>query len=128
MTVQSRFHILFVFLLFFSVPFSGFAQGGTGILQGRVFDPSGAMIPQAQITVTSSSGKSTNAVADAAGQFTVRGLDPGIYTVNAATAGAKGVTANWTYEFVAVDPPASAHDGKVQIIGGTGSPTYGKPY
>ncbi len=46
----------------------------------------------------------------------------------AATAGTKGVTANWTYEFVAVDPPAAAHDAKVQIIGGTGSPTYGKPY
>ena len=48
------------------------------------------------------------------------------------TTGAKivqhGVNANWTYEFAAVDPPANAHGAKVDIIGGSGGPTYGHAY
>jgi hypothetical protein len=63
------------------------AQGATGTLQGRVLDPSGAVIPQAQVTVTSASGKSANAVSDAAGSYQVRGLAAGDYTVNAASTG-----------------------------------------
>ena len=58
-----------------------------GTLQGRVLDPSGAVIPQAQVTVTSSSGKSATAVSDGAGAYQVRGLAAGAYTVNASTAG-----------------------------------------
>jgi hypothetical protein len=45
-----------------------------------------------------------------------------------ATAGLHGVTANWTYEFAAVDPPQTAHGAKVQVIGGSGAPTYGHSY
>jgi len=33
------------------------------------------------------------------------------------------VTANWTYEFAAVDPPQAAHGAKVEVIGGSGAPT-----
>jgi Carboxypeptidase regulatory-like domain len=60
---------------------------GTGTLQGRVLDPSGAVIPQAQVTVTSASGKSTTTTSDGAGSYQVRGLAAGAYTVNASTAG-----------------------------------------
>ena len=35
------------------------------------------------------------------------------------------MTANWTYEFAAIDPPQSAPGAKITVIGGTGSPTYG---
>ncbi len=59
----------------------------TGTLQGRVLDPSGAVIPQAQVTVTSSSGTPATAVADATGSYQVHGLAPGAYIVNASTAG-----------------------------------------
>jgi hypothetical protein len=45
-----------------------------------------------------------------------------------ATIGHRGVDANWTYEFVAVDPPATAHGAKVEVIGGSGGPTYGHAY
>lgn len=44
------------------------------------------------------------------------------------TIGHRGVDANWTYEFVAVDPPATAHGAKVEVIGGSGAPTYGHAY
>ncbi|MDX6461138.1 MAG: hypothetical protein QOE55_4835, partial [Acidobacteriaceae bacterium] len=63
------------------------AQTPTGSLQGRVLDPSGAVIPQAQVIVTSASGKTVTAVSDGAGSYQVRGLAPGDYTVNATTAG-----------------------------------------
>src|ERR1700733_13810285 len=62
-------------------------QGPTGTLQGRVLDPSGAVIPQAQVTVTSASGKTVSATADAAGSYQVRELAAGDYTVNATTPG-----------------------------------------
>jgi hypothetical protein len=64
-----------------------FGQGATGTVQGRVLDPSGAVIPQTQVTVTSPSGKSASAMSDGAGSYQVRGLPAGAYTVNATTAG-----------------------------------------
>jgi hypothetical protein len=63
------------------------AQGATGTLQGRVVDPSGAVIPQAHVTLTSASGKSAGAVADGSGAYQVRGLAAGTYTVNATSPG-----------------------------------------
>jgi len=80
--------ILFVFLLgALTAPRMVFGQGATGTLQGRVLDPTGAVIPQAQVTVTSGSGKSASAVSDGTGSYQVRGLPAGAYTVNASTAG-----------------------------------------
>jgi Carboxypeptidase regulatory-like domain len=78
----------YLFLLFLALlPAICLAQATGGALQGRVLDPSGAVIPQAQVTVTSSSGKTATAVSDGAGSYTVRGLAAGDYTVNATTAG-----------------------------------------
>ena len=45
-----------------------------------------------------------------------------------AKAGQHGVDENWTYEFAAVDPPATVHGAKVEVIGGSGAPTYGHAY
>jgi hypothetical protein len=63
------------------------AQRAAAALQGRVLDPSGAVIPQAQVTVTSASGTTATAVSDGTGSYQVRGLAPGDYTVNATSAG-----------------------------------------
>jgi hypothetical protein len=38
------------------------------------------------------------------------------------------VTANWTYEFAAIDPPQTAHGAKAEVIGGSGAPTYGNAH
>jgi hypothetical protein len=51
-----------------------------------------------------------------------------LITTAAAKVGHKGVTANWTYEFAAVDPPQTAHAAKVEVIGGSGAPTFGAGY
>lgn len=42
--------------------------------------------------------------------------------------GNHGVAANWTYEFATVDPPATAHGAKAEVIAATGAPTYGSGY
>ena len=38
------------------------------------------------------------------------------------------VQANWAYQFAAIDPPASARDGKLDIIGWQSGPSYGHAY
>jgi hypothetical protein len=42
--------------------------------------------------------------------------------------GYHAVYANWTYQFAAIDPLATAHDAKLQIIGWQSGPTYGHAY
>jgi hypothetical protein len=44
------------------------------------------------------------------------------------TTGAHGVAANWTYEFATIDPPASAHGAKAEIIAASGAPTFGDSF
>jgi hypothetical protein len=39
--------------------------------------------------------------------------------------GYHAVWINWTYQFAAIDPPATAHDAKLQVIAAQGIPTYG---
>jgi hypothetical protein len=85
----------FFFLIIVLLPAMGLGQA-PGTLQGRVLDPSGAVIPQAQVTVTSSSGKSFTAVSDGAGAYQVRGLAAGDYTVNTTTAGFAPFTSSVT--------------------------------
>ena len=36
--------------------------------------------------------------------------------------------ANWTYEFAAIDPPATAHDAKLQVIAAQGGLSYAHAY
>src|SRR5580700_10517976 len=95
MNKTRHFLILITVLLgSFAAPMLG--QGPTGTLQGRVLDPSGAVIPQAQVSVTSPSGKTVSTAADAAGSYQVKGLAAGDYTVNATTPGFAPFTATVT--------------------------------
>jgi hypothetical protein len=65
----------------------GFAQS-TATLSGTVTDPSGAVVPQAQITVTGLSTGVVRAVtSDSAGSYTVPSLQPGNYSVSVKSAG-----------------------------------------
>ncbi len=42
--------------------------------------------------------------------------------------GYHAVYANWTYQYAAIDPAASAHGARLQVIGAQGSPTFGHAY
>jgi hypothetical protein len=79
-----------------TVPATVLGQAPAGSLQGRVLDPSGAVIPQAQVTVNSSSGKKASAVSDGAGAYRVPGLAAGTYIVNATTTGFAPFTSSVT--------------------------------
>jgi hypothetical protein len=60
------------------------APAGTGTLHGHILDPTGALIPGAQITVTTAAGaKVGNATADAAGGYQIKGLAAGSYVIDA---------------------------------------------
>src|ERR1041384_5501085 len=63
------------------------SQTSTGMLRGRVTDPSGAVVPQAKVTATGPDGKSVNAASNQQGIFQFRALTPGSYTVTATAKG-----------------------------------------
>ena len=66
------------------------AQAAPGALRGQVSDPSGAVIPGATVSAASATGKPTIVQTDGQGNYELRGLAPGKYTVSAS---AKGFTA-----------------------------------
>lgn len=63
------------------------AQNASGTLRGQVTDITGAVIPQATVTATSSSGKTATAVTDGQGIYEIKSLVPGRYTVTATAKG-----------------------------------------
>jgi hypothetical protein len=69
-----------------------------GQIGGYVTDPTGAVIPNSQITITSYDGSfSRTAVSDSAGQWVIAGLPSGNYKATAEHAGFKTVVYNFTY-------------------------------
>jgi len=62
---------------------SGMAFGQTASLRGQVVDESGAVVPKATVTIAGRSGvvKTTAAAGD--GSYSLTGLAPGDYTVQA---------------------------------------------
>jgi len=63
------------------------AQTGTGTMRGRITDPSGAVVPQATITVTGPSGQTATAHSNHQGVYEINGLAPGAYNVTAVAKG-----------------------------------------
>ncbi|HTX36675.1 MAG TPA: TonB-dependent receptor [Bryobacteraceae bacterium] len=60
---------------------SAYGQPGTGTVKGTLTDDSGAVIPAATVTLTSSNGTSRTAQSQAEGSYTFNGVAPGQYTV-----------------------------------------------
>jgi Carboxypeptidase regulatory-like domain len=69
-----------------------FAQRDTGTLRGQVLDPSGAVIPDAQVTATNQeTGVSVKANTTSAGTYEFPSLLPGLYKVTVEAKGFKGL-------------------------------------
>lgn len=74
--------------LFFSG--STFAQGTTGTLRGQVLDPAGAVVPNAEVTVTNQdTGVSVKVTTTSAGTYALPSLLPGKYKISVEAKGFK---------------------------------------
>src|SRR5581483_2790733 len=79
--------ILTILTLVSSLAGSVFAQGQTATLSGKVTDQTGAVIPQATVTLTGPDGKQSTATTNQEGSFQVNSLAPGTYNVSAGANG-----------------------------------------
>ena len=73
--------------LFVLLTISSALAAQNGVLRGKVTDPSGAVIPNAVVTAKSASGQQSSATSGGDGQYQIKGLAPGQYTVSAAAQG-----------------------------------------
>jgi len=74
--------LAFGLALTFGMAATGLAQSTNGMIQGTVLDPSGALVPQAQVTITNATGFSRTLRSSATGTFEVPRLAPGSYSVS----------------------------------------------
>lgn len=79
-----------VVVLFLAVSVA--AQTGSGIIKGQVADNSGAVIPAAKVTAAGPGGILKTATSGGDGTYSLAGLAPGIWTVQATAPGLKQVT------------------------------------
>jgi len=79
-------NFLLIFLLAAAIA-PAVAQAPTATLSGKVVDQTGAVIPQATVTVTAPSGKQSTARTDQGGGFEIPALAPGTYSIAAAAKG-----------------------------------------
>ena len=76
------------------VPIPAAAQRITGTLRGQVFDPTGAAVPNAQVTATNQeTGVSVKITTTSAGTYSFPSLIPGLYKVSVEAKGFKNFVA-----------------------------------
>ncbi|HUS09395.1 MAG TPA: carboxypeptidase regulatory-like domain-containing protein, partial [Pyrinomonadaceae bacterium] len=72
----------------------GEGGGSSGSLTGRITDPSGAVVPNASVSVTNSTtNQSFEITTDSNGDYRAQNLPPGTYTLNASAPGFKNLIA-----------------------------------
>jgi hypothetical protein len=77
-------------LLAASVP--AVAQLGTGTIEGSVLDPTGAVIPDARVTLkNTATGVERTLTTDSTGRYRAVALEPGLYTIKAEKSGFRAV-------------------------------------
>lgn len=79
---------LFAITIFLVIAACAFGQAETGSISGTVHDPSGAIVPNAAVTVTNLATSATRSVQTGdIGQFDIPALEPGRYRVRITGAG-----------------------------------------
>ncbi len=77
-----------VLILLLAVSVMAFGQAETGIITGTAQDPTGAVVPNATVTLTNNgTGATRTATTGPNGQYTITNLQPGMYTVEVAAKG-----------------------------------------
>ncbi len=75
--------------LFLLISTLAFSQGDLGSISGYVKDPSGALIPNAKITIHNSTGLERQATTNDSGYYTITNIPASTYTVTVEAAGFK---------------------------------------
>ncbi|MBB6146003.1 putative membrane protein YgcG [Silvibacterium bohemicum] len=89
------------------------AQAGNGILRGTVTDPSGAVIPNATVSITTPDGHTiATATSDSSGAYQTKGLPAGTYIV---LAGAQGFAQSSSKAVVLASGQSKQFDIALQI-------------
>jgi hypothetical protein len=87
--------VLLLGILVLGLGLPALAQSGRGTITGVVKDPSGAVVPGADITITEKdTGVVTRTVSTQAGAYRAPYIPPGTYKITAALAGFKTATAD----------------------------------
>ncbi len=79
-------HFVLMIAVFLFPLLPALAQQGS-VLHGVVTDPTGAVIPNATITLTSATGEKSTATSGADGTYVLRGVPAGVYQLNASAEG-----------------------------------------
>ena len=82
--------LLWALALLLLLPPSSFGQSDVGTIEGYVRDPSGALIPNANVTITDEgTGEQHTVASDGQGHYTVTNLAPATYSMSAENTGFK---------------------------------------
>src|SRR6266851_379287 len=82
-----------VLLALLIAPVAMFGQGGAGTISGSATDATGALVPGTVVTATNEeTGFKRETTVGAAGEYSIIGLQPGLYTLTAEQKGFKRVT------------------------------------
>ena len=91
--MKSRFWLAFIFLADWACTLGPMAIAQTAEITGRITDPSGAIIPGADVSVTNlETGMKRSTSSNDEGYYTLPLLQPGNYTVLAQKAGFKSAS------------------------------------
>jgi len=102
---------LFCVLTLFALAHPSFAQGVYGSIYGTVLDQSGAVVPNATVTIKSEQkDTTTNVQSNASGQYRIDHLVPDSYTVTITAAGFKTLTVNHVQVNVGEAPKVDGND------------------
>ena len=92
------------------------SQTGSGSVSGQVTDPSGRSIPDASVSLTGERGPSRSVKSDVRGQYQLRGINPGTYTMRAT---AKGFAAAERVGYEVKGGPAQVLDFPLELASTT---------
>src|SRR5215469_1819576 len=90
--MTSRFHLIVLLVSILAQMASAQSSAPTRTIRGSVLDPSGAVIPGAQVTVTTQDGKAiAQGTTDNAGNFSFNALPAGTYVIDVTKQGFREV-------------------------------------
>ncbi len=92
MKIRRKFSYFYAAILTLLFLFCGsrlLAQTANGSIHGQVLDPSGASVADATILLTGADGQSKGGTADKSGNFEVKDIPPGTYTVKVFAGGSR---------------------------------------